>query len=249
MKKFTNRSLFNKNKIDNNYHLKQYNTPYESTKQLSRLLKSYAGIKERKLLDLGCGAGANTYYLKKKFDLSTATGVDMNSNLINSAKKIIKLKSVKNIDFLVDDIEKNKKLKKKRLKFGIVTLIQVLSVLDSYNKVLKSAISFKPKFIAVSSLFWDGDLDFKIKVNFLNKKNTKIEKTSVYNIYSLNKYLNFMKLNGYNKNIVKKLKITTNLKVRNKKYMGSYTANLNGKKTLITGPILQSWYFVISIKK
>ena len=57
-----------------------------------------------------------------------------------------------------------------------------------------------------------------------------------------------MKSKGYKKNYVKKLKFMKNLKLKDKKIMGSYTSNLNGKKVLITGPLIQSWYFIISKK-
>ena len=67
-------------------------------------------------------------------------------------------------------------------------------------------------------------------------------------MYSLQKYLDFMKLNGYKKSFVKKLLISKNIKAKNKKSMGTYTSTLNGNKVQITGPIIQDWYFVISKK-
>ena len=109
---------------------------------------------------------------------------------------------------------------------------------------------FPSENIGVEVIPQEGDLDFKIKVNFLSKKvrRRKILKTKIYNMYSLQKYLDFMKLNGYKKSFVKKLLINKNLKVKNKKIMGTYTSILNGNKVIITGPIIQDWYFVISKK-
>ncbi len=250
MKKLTKRSITaSKREIDLKYHLKQYNKPYETTKQLFNFLNNNFSLKNKKILDLGCGAGGNLFYSKKNFKTSQAFGVDINFKLIKSAKQIMKKKKINDIKFYIDDIENHKEIKKRiPLQIDAVTILQVLSVLDDYKKVLTSAINLKPSCIAVSSLFWDGYLDFKIKVNFLNKHKSGYKKSAKYNIYSIHKYLEFMKSKGYKKNYIKKLKIKENLKLSNKRTMGSYVVNLNGKKALLTGPLVQNWYFILSKK-
>tara|TARA_B100000029_G_C17589676_1_gene962132 strand:+ start:2355 stop:3104 length:750 start_codon:yes stop_codon:yes gene_type:complete len=247
MKKLTKKFIINnKRVIDLKYHQRQYDKPYETTTQIFDFLNKKFALKNKTILDLGCGAGANIYYAKKNFKTSDAIGIDLNSILIRNAKKIMDKKKIKDVEFYLDDIENYKKVKKRiSAKIDVVTILQVLSVLDDYKKVLSSAINLKPNYIIVSSLFWDGYLDIKIKVNFLKKNKSGYKKSSIYNIYSIYKYLEFMKSKGYKKNYIKKLKIK-NLKFKNKKIMGSYTANLNGKKVLLTGPLLQDWYFILS---
>ncbi len=239
----------NSRQIDLKYHIKQYRNPYETTKQITSFLNKKINLKFKNFLDLGSGSGANLFYLKKKFKIADSFGVDNQPTLIKLAKKMMKNKKIKNIRFYLGNIEKlNKSANILKNKIDVVTILQVLSILDGYKKVINSAIKFNPKFIAVSSLFWDGYLDFKIRVDFLKKNKGGIVTSRYYNIYSIYKYLEYMKSKGYKKNYVKKLKFMKNLKLKDKKIMGSYTSNLNGKKVLITGPLIQSWYFIISKK-
>ena len=57
-----------------------------------------------------------------------------------------------------------------------------------------------------------------------------------------------MKSIGFKKNIVKKFIIEKPLQNKNKKKMGTYTLKNNKELIQISGPILMSWYFILSKK-
>lgn len=77
-------------------------------KGLDRLLRD-SGLKEIKLLDIGCGDGNTlrkcTDYLKKKETSVTGIGVDFNPNILNTA--VEKSKAYKNLKFLHLDVLKD----------------------------------------------------------------------------------------------------------------------------------------------
>ena len=98
--------------------------------------------------------------------------------------------------------------------------------MKDYKKTLLEIKKINPKYIAVSSLFWEGLIDFNIKANFLKSKSYKreIESYNYYNIYSIYNYIEFLKKLGYKKNIIKKFDIKKRLKEpSNKNKMGTYT--------------------------
>ena len=104
---------------------------------------------------------------------------------------------------------------------GVISL-QTLSFIQDYKDVIKFLKNSHFKFFACSSLFWEGLIDFKIKVNelFDNSPSRKIKNFTYYNIYSLNNYINTMKSIGFKKNIVKKFIIKKPLQNKNKKKNG-----------------------------
>ena len=75
----------------------------------------------------------------------------------------------------------------------------------------KDLKKLKLKHFACSSLFWNGNLDFDINVNYLDpKKKYKTKFTAQYNFFSINKYIYKMKQIGFKKNYIKKFNINKN---------------------------------------
>jgi SAM-dependent methyltransferase len=59
---------------------------YRSESELfARLIKKYAKIKARTLLDMGCGGGKNAFHLKRHFDV---TGIDKSDAMLANARKL-----------------------------------------------------------------------------------------------------------------------------------------------------------------
>lgn len=249
--KIDRKSIYSESNLDKNYYQRQLENPYESTKNFFKFLDKKIKLKGKKIVDLACGNGANLIYLKKNFPVKNCYGFDQNKILLKKAKKITKLKKINDLHFFNKNIENTKtSISKKFISDGVIC-IQTLSVLDDYIKAIKFAKKFKPKFICVNSLFWKGNIDFKIFVNFLkrNKKIREIEKINKYNIYSIQHYLSFLSQGGYTKHSIVKLKTKKNLITKNKFSMGSHTVKINNKNEIKSGPLILDWYFILSQKK
>ena len=242
------KSIYHTQNLDHDYYNRQLKSPYESTVSFFKFLNSHINLKNKKIVDLACGNGANLFYLNQNYNVSECYGLDQNKTLINKAKKIKNKKNLKNIDFLSKDIQDFKSKIPSKLFCDGVTCIQTLSVLNDYRQTILFAKKLKAKFICVNSLFWDGDIDFKISVNFLEKNSRKVKKINHYNIYSINHYKNFLKQNGYNETYVYKFKNKKKLVTKNKSLMGSQTVLLNRSKATKSGPLIMDWYFILGIK-
>ena len=171
------------------YSTKQHYETYESTKRFVSFVQSKIDLNGKKIIDLGCGGAA------KKFKKSFFLGIDYNTNLINLGKKFLKkYKNLKNLELKKD---KWQNIKRYKLKYDGILSFQTLSYLDIwYTESLKNIKKKNFNFVAFSSLFYEGKVDYKIFVNDFSKSEfTK----GYYNIFSLNKIKNILKKNGYRK--------------------------------------------------
>ncbi len=239
--------LYNKKSVKNHSYFKKQNIkPYISTIEFFKFLQKNISI-NKNIIDIGCGNGSQLIYLRNILkNKKKLMGIDINKDLILDAKK--KSTTFKNINFIKKDFKSisNKNFNEYE---GVISL-QTLSFIQDYKDVIKFLKNSHFKFFACSSLFWEGLIDFKIKVNelFDNSPSRKIKNFTYYNIYSLNNYINTMKSIGFKKNIVKKFIIKKPLQNKNKKKMGTYTLKNNKELIQISGPILMSWYFILSKK-
>ena len=239
------KSIYHPRNLDHEYYKRQLKKPYESTVSFFKFLNSKCNLKNKKIADLACGNGANLIYLKKNFKVGDCYGLDQNSLLINQAKRITKKKKIKGLFFKKAKIQSNK-MKSLKLKLDGVTCIQTLSVLDDYKKTVKFAKRLGSKFICVNSLFWKGEIDFKISVNFLKKNSRDVIKVNHYNIYSLSHYIKYLNKIGFKKHFILKFTNSKNLKTKKQNLMGSHTVNLNGKSVTKSGPLILEWFFILS---
>ena len=68
------------------YHTRQYEKPKVYTKLLINLFKKWAlNESAKKIIDIGCGAGANVYFFAKSFPDIFFYGIDLNPNYISVA--------------------------------------------------------------------------------------------------------------------------------------------------------------------
>jgi hypothetical protein len=228
--------------LNKKYYSNQIINPKESTKYIFKIFKKKK-LNNLSTLDLACGNGANLILLKKKFDnKKKCLGLDVNKNLLSDGSVS---HDFKDLELKYGNILRlNRNLKNK---FQLITSFQTLSWLNDYHEASMEIMSLNSKYIFISSLFWEGLIDFKIKLNFLKDGTFSREKLfhNYYNIYSLNNFLDLYEKNNYKKILCKKFEIKKNLYNIYKKRMGTYTIKKNKKKIQMSGPILMNWYFII----
>ena len=224
------------------YHVSQWNDPKRSTvffEEFTRPLMKDA----RRVIDLGCGAGAATSYLASKNNNTHFIGIDCSNELIQIATKLSKESVCTNISFQVDDWFNLQELKDVD---GVISL-QSLSWLPEFENPLR--IIFKriqPKWIALSSLFYDGDISCKIEVEERSRN-----KKCFYNVYSLPVINRFSESYGYRIKIARPFRIDIDIpEPSDKDVMGTYTVLTTGadnrkvERLQISGPLLMNWQFV-----
>ena len=94
-------------------------------------LENFTEIKEKKVLDIGCGHGSNAFILAQKG--SYVTALDIDEERLSVARN---LNNHENINFINTDLNKlaNKK-------FQLVTLLDVLEHIQNYEDLIKNVVS------------------------------------------------------------------------------------------------------------
>lgn len=245
------------------YHLDQYLNQNESTKEFLDFISDNL-TESRLVVDLGCGAGATTSYVASKFCEVSFIGIDLDSSLIDLAKKQKPNVIASNVDFHVGNLFEveakgllnlfqESRSRRDRLKEnnnqkidGVISLA-TLSWLDNFEEPIKNIVeNIGPKWIGLSSLFYEGEISCVIKVIEHER-----QKESNYNIYSLKSLDRYVSQFGYKVTKYSVFDIGIDLpKPRHKDLMQTYTEkvlseNAEIRRIQISGPLMMNWYFVL----
>ena len=129
--------------------------------------------------------------------------------------------------------------------FDITVCWKTLSWFDYYEDLLVGLINSTKKHIFISSLFFDGDIDFEVKVREFNKEAGKKGFNKNYNVYSLPQFKRFALKKGVKKIDVVDFDISINIEKPPINEMGTYTiTEKNGHKVQISGAIVQFWKII-----
>ena len=218
-------------KVTLNYHLEQWNEPYRSTIHFCDFIQDELAQSNR-VVDLGCGAGGPTGYLADRFPKVSFLGLDISEELISRARKS------RNLDFEVDNAESL------RVRFGIdgVVLMQTLHTMpDPAIPLHQIATRIRPRWVALSTLIYDGNINCKIVVS-----EPMIERMQYYNVFGLPGLMMGMRVEGYEFVKYREFKIDVDLpKPNNPDVMGTYTINTENGRLQCSGPLILPWGFVM----
>lgn len=225
------------------YHTKQWESPKESTKAFEAFVKD-ALKSTRSVLDLGAGTAAATAYLAERHPGVNFTAADYVNDYLNIGKAISYRKNIGNLSFRnVDwfDLESTGE-------FDAVVSLQTLSWLPEVSEPMRQIFEkIKPKWIAITSLFYEGDISCTIEINEHSR-----EKKYFYNIYALPEMERICARYGYAVKDARKFDISIDIeKPANQDIMGTYTRRVFNdgdgsiERLQISGPILMPWHMLL----
>jgi len=111
--------------------------------------------------------------------------------------------------------------------------------------MLKDLISMTKNHIFLSSLFYDGDIDFEIKVREYKKSEAEKKFNAYYNVYSLPQFKKFVYSLGVKDIKIYDFNIGIDLEKPLDDMMGTYTEKLeSGKRIQISGAVVMSWKII-----
>ena len=122
---------------------------------------------------------------------------------------------------------------------------KTISWLPYYDQMLKDLIHMTKNHIFLSSLFYEGDIDFEIKVREFKKESGKDGLIRYYNVYSLPQFKKFVYNLGVKNIEVHNFDIGIDVQKPPIDVMGTYTEKLeNGKRIQISGAVLMLWKII-----
>lgn len=225
------------------WYTRQFKEPYRITVAFEAFLASHTNLDNKDILDIGCGPGAGTSYLAKKHLSSRFTGIDINTNLFDLYQG-----TSNNIRFQYGDIFRlDEGLKDK---FDGIISLQTLSWLPEYRTPIEQMCKLNPKWIAFSSLFYEGAINYTISLENYEKPTKESDFSQVYyNIYSVPKLAELFSSYGYKNLQYAPFEIDMDISRPKHKDLGYYTIKtFDGKRLAFNTCLYQPEGFIFVSK-
>ena len=225
--------------------LKQYSKPYFSTIQFEEFLNKELS-KCQTIIDIGCYTGGTLSYYCKKYNNIEFIGIDYDPNFIKDAKKYHQKNNIKNSSFYVMDLINDnfeKKFHSLKKPIGIISE-KTFCTFKRIDKITKKIMNLNCEFLAINSLFYNGDIDALIHIREPGDKSDN-DPNGDLNIHSLNKFRNYLNKNNYTIRKVKDFFPPKKILSKNNG-RGTYTMKTEiSDYTMFSGPIFLPWKFVL----
>ncbi|SHN82365.1 class I SAM-dependent methyltransferase [Bradyrhizobium erythrophlei] len=231
--------------LDYAYHERQFDEPYQSTLAFCAWLEQIGAMKPdavSRVLDIGCGQGANLFYMQNHFPNATFTGIDLNPNLVARGNAIYERHGLSRARLLSGDLYKLDPEVCRDV--DCLVSFQTLSWLPEFKRPLRSFAATRAKWICLSSLFFDGQATCTIEIQEYDE-NYQEKGKGFCNVYSLPVVEKFLLSLGYGGLQSIPFEITIDLPRPSHKGLGTYTRRTtDGARMQISGPLLMPWYFI-----
>jgi len=214
--------------VDKNleWYKRQFKNPYRITVAFEKFLTENVNLNNQRILDVGCGAGSALAYIAEKHKDSRFTGIDINTKLFQLFEE-----DLDNIKFEKADCFN---LSKKYInQFDGVISLQTLSWLPEYQRPLEQICMLNPKWIAASSLFYDGKINYTISIENYERPTSEAEFSKVnYNICSVPIIREMLRGYGYIKFCYSPFEIDIDISKPEHSDLGYYTVKTRDDKRL-----------------
>jgi SAM-dependent methyltransferase len=188
-----------------------------------------------KVLDVACGIGHLTLTLAEALPNADLLGVDHDPLLVEEAKRLAG--DHPRVGFDVGDIYELGELGT----HDIVVNWKTLSWLPTYELALEALLGATGRHLFLSSLFYEGDIDFEIKVRQHAKARKGGTGFQYYNVYSLPRFEEVARSLGARVTNYD-FEIGIDLDPPDRDVMGTYTVRTDaGRRLQISGAVVMSW--------
>lgn len=225
------------------WYVRQFKEPYRITVAFEKFLASNVDLSNKDILDIGCGPGSGTSYIAERHLTCRFTGVDINTELFN----LYNGKS-KNIQFKYGDVfSLGNEFQNKY--DGIISL-QTLSWLPEFKRPLEQICKLNPKWIAFSSLLYEGNINYTISLENYERPTEDSEFSQVYyNIYSVPRIVKLLNAFGYNEIKFSPFEIDIDISKPKHYNLGYYTVKTDiGKRLAFNTCLYQPEGFLFASK-
>ena len=173
---------------------------------------------------LAVGVAVILFFLRKNFNCQKLYGFDFQNDFLDIAKRSAKELDMADISFKNADIYNLPRSILNQRVDGIICL-QTLSWLDDWRKALEQLAKTNSKWIALSSLFYDGLLQSKTEVISYNE-DLKVRHSVPYNVYSIPAVKDFLAKLGFAGIIFEPFQINLDLPRGDLNRIGTFTEKL-----------------------
>ena len=230
---------------DIDYHLRQFKQPYRSTIALGRFLSDVLKDFQGQALDVGCGAGANIFYLAHQFPRLKWTGLDIAGEILYPASRPLFVQNQLDVELISGDFFRLRERFQNR-RFDLVLSLQTLMTLPAYDQALEELLSVTEGWLVLTTPLTEFNVDVKNEVMDYTWPEG-CQGPYYYSVFGLPRLEAFCQQHGCSRFIVEAFDIDIDLPIQERKGFATYTQTLaSGRRLQFTGPVFLPWKFVLA---
>lgn len=221
------------------YHEEQWTTTKESTHAFLDFIRPFTSSC-KVIVDLGSGGGAATFQVAGQNSHCRVIGVDSDYSLVRFSNSLAN-KNIPNLEFHHGNFLNLKRIRN----VDMVMSIHTLMLFPECRKPLKEiALKLKPKWIAISSLFYDGE------ITVVSKVIQHLRREDYYTTFSIQEVERVALRFGYKIVKVENFEMPFDLaRPDTNNYMQTYTIPVSHgdavKRLQLSGPLLLDWKMIL----
>ena len=229
------------------YHLRQYETIYETTRWLMQLVDDVeAPTPGDQILDVACGAGANCFHMAIHWPQALVTGVDLDEELLAIARQRMPIALSERCSYEAADMFKLAERFPER-RFAYTTLMHTLLLypIDDCATILRSLFAVTRRWVVLSSLFNDKRMDIQAHIRDYVRYGDDTRKEHIYTVLCAERFRDTCMKLGARDVIFRDFEIGIDLAGPPEGGLGTYTRRLeDGSRLQFTGGLYLPWKFV-----
>ncbi len=233
--------------IDMEYHSRQYQQIYETTKALLEFVDEVAGKKQndQRILDAACGGGANCFHMLSRWGGSRVTGVDLDEDLLEFARTKLPEQMRQRCDYVAHDLLDLPRRFPEPFA-DVTTLMQTLLLFgaDDYPDLLRSLVKVTRGWIVLSSLFSDRRMDVEMNIRDYVRFGEKSRQQVRYTVLDMERFRGVCAGLGVREVVFKDFEIGIDL-VGPAHGLGTRTCRMeDGRRLQFSGAVNMPWKLV-----
>lgn len=230
------------------YHIRQYEEIYGSTREMIRFMAECLGPNSGSLdlLDVACGGGANIWHMSRNWPDWRFMGLDLSADRIAYAENQHARRGSTNATFHQGNLFQLQRVTAGH-RFEVVTFYQTLLLFDckSYPDVLAALLAVATDWVFISSLFTDHGMDVISDIRLHVPCNEYPEGKVRYTTLCAERFAATAHSLGVKKVVFKDYRIDMDLCGPSQGGLGTYTVKTqSGRRLQFSGAVYMPWKFV-----
>lgn len=232
---------------DTEYHLRQYQTVYESTRLTMELMDEIASPRAGdRILDVGCGAGANCFHMATRWPAASLTGIDVDDELLAIAHQRRPPALSERCHYRhVDMFELARAFPDRPFDYTTLMHTLLLFPVDEAPRLLRSIFAATRRWVFLSSLFNDKRMDIEAHIRDHARYGDESTREHIYTILDAARFRDVCRGLGAKEVVMRDFDIAIDLPEPPGGGLGTYTRKLEGGRRLqFSGALWLPWKFV-----
>lgn len=232
---------------DLQYHLRQYEAMYETTRWLMQLVDDVEAPRPGdRILDVACGAGANCFHMARHWPDARVVGVDLDDELLSIARQRVPADLAGRLAYQSADMfALDARFPDRPFAYTSLMHTLLLYPIDDCPKILRALFAVTRRWVVLSSLFNDKRMDVQAHIRDYVRYGDDTRQEHIYTVLCAQRFRETCLRLGARDVVFRDFEIGIDLQGPPEGGLGTYTRRLDdGRRLQFSGALYLPWKFV-----